>query len=162
MAQVLMAVVEHRKLMELKNSGVVKTQLLTDKADVAFYDLRDLIISERQAKEKPKGVLRLLGVKGFNSHMERDVCLMFDTRQALVDHLIAVEVPTRLAPVTEEAKKEFLFLDRAARYAAEAEKVLGLFKLHNEVMVDSDTSFLINWLLSNTQRIRDALIGENK
>lgn len=162
MTQVLMAVVEHRKLMELKNSGVVKPQLLTDKADVAFYDLRDMIVRSRQSTEKPKGVLRLLGSKGFNTHMERDVHLMFDSRQSLVDHLIAVDVPTRLAPISDADKKEFLFLDRAARYSVEAEKVLGLFKLHNEVIVGSDTSFLINWLLSNTQRIRDVLIGETK
>lgn len=162
MTQVLMAVVEHRRLMELKNSGVVKTNLLKDKADVAFFDLRQAIIDRRLTTEKATGVLRLLSGKTFAAALRKDIEVMFDTRQAIVDHLIAVDVPTKLAPVSEEEKRDLLFLDRAARYSAEADKVLGLFKLHNEVIVDGDTSHVINWLLSNTQRIRDVRLGETK
>lgn len=162
MTQVLMAVVEHRRLMELKNSGVVKTNLLKDKADVAFFDLRQSIIDSRLTTEKATGVLRLLSGKTFSAALRKDIEVMFDTRQALVDHLVAVSVPTKLAPISDAEKRELLFLDRAARYSAEADKVLGLFKLHNEVIVDGDTSHVINWLLSNTQRIRDVCLGETK
>jgi hypothetical protein len=160
MSQVLLAVVPHRRLMELKNSGVVKAQSLKDLADVEFLELRDLIISRRLGKEKRTGLMRLVSKKSYEHHMSRDVEIMFDTRESLVEHIRSVQLPTPLVPVSPEEAAKILFLDRAAKYSAEAEKVVGLFKLHDEVIVDADTSFVLSWVLNNTQRLKEALNGE--
>lgn len=160
MSQVLLAVVPHRRLMELKNSGVVKTQSLKDLADVEFLSLREEMISRRLKNEKRKGVMRLIRQKTFEHHMSRDVEIMFDTRESLVEHIRSVQLPTQLVPVTPTEAASLLFADRAAKYSEEAERVIGLFKLHDEVIVDADTSFVLSWMLNNTQRLKEVLSGE--
>ncbi|URC22196.1 hypothetical protein CHUUTOTORO_01110 [Serratia phage vB_SmaM-ChuuTotoro] len=162
MSQVLLAVVPHRRLMELKNSGVVRPQTIKDLADIAFIRLRDKIIEKRIAVEKPIGIMRLMKRSTFDHHLTREVEVMFENREALVEHIQSVKerLPTPLVPVDEAGVKDLLFLDRASKCAAEAEKVVMLFKLHDEVIVDSDTSFLLSWLMNNTQRIKDHISGE--
>ncbi|AXN57808.1 hypothetical protein KASHIRA_01530 [Serratia phage vB_SmaM-Kashira] len=164
MSQVLLAVVPHRRLMELKNSGVVRPQTIKDLADIAFIRLRDKIIAKRIEAEKPTGILRLMKRSTFEHHLTREVEVMFENREALVSHVQCIKdrLPTPLVPVDESEVKDLLFLDRATTCAAEAEKVVMLFKLHDEVIVDADTSFLLSWLMSNTQRIKDHIAGEVK
>lgn len=151
----IFATVEHRKLMELKNCGAVDAVRLEDLADLIFYNLKDGI-KERRSEETTKGFFGRL----FNLRMpiNQEVDLMFPKRQDLVDHLSAVDVPSDLCPITEDQKERFLTIDRAARYADEAAKILDMFKRHNEVIVDSDRSQVIEWILNNHIRIRNELI----
>jgi hypothetical protein len=78
----------------------------------------------------------------------------------LVEHLLCVDVPTKLVPVTQDEKDLLLFLDRASRYSVESRLVLDMFRRHNEVIVDSDTSLVVDWVLRNAPRIRETLAKE--
>ncbi|AFH21106.1 hypothetical protein CL97_gp222 [Cronobacter phage CR9] len=150
----IFATVEHRKLMELKNCGAVDAARLEDLAEVLFLNMKEEIIAVRKLDTK-KGFWGRL----FNLSMpvEQEVPLMFSTRQELVDHLSEIEVPSLLCPVTEEAKERLVFVHRAAKYAEEAVKILDMFKRHHEVIVDSDRSQVIDWILQNHVRVRTEL-----
>lgn len=151
----IFATVEHRKLMELKNCGAVCPDLLEARAQMAFLGLRSNIKYVRARDREKKGFLWKL----LNSPLpvDTEVDLMFSTRQELVEHIEAIEVPSELCPLGEDQKEDLLFLDRAARYAKEAQKVLDMFKRHHEVIVDSDRSLVIEWILQNSTRIRAEL-----
>lgn len=150
----IFATVEHRKLMELKNCGVVDAERMEDLAELLFFNLKEEV-KEKRAGEAPKGFFQHL----FNLRMpvNQEVDLMFPNRQDLVDHLSAIDVPSDLCPITEEQKERFLTIDRAARFAGEAQKVLDMFKRHHEVIVDSDRSQVIEWILQNHIRVRTEL-----
>lgn len=157
MSRSLMAVVPHSRLMELKNSGAVDTNQITDAADRVFVKLIDKIIEVRKENEKPSRLARIF-LAGQN--VEVNVNLMFRNRSELVEHLLCVDVPTKLVPVTQDEKDLLLFLDRASRYSVESRLVLDMFRRHNEVIVDSDTSLIVDWVLRNAPRIRETLAKE--
>jgi hypothetical protein len=71
-----------------------------------------------------------------------------------------VDVPTTLAPISQDEKDLLLFLDRAVHYSKESRAVLDMFRRHNEVIVDSDTSLVVDWVLRNAPRIRETLAKE--
>lgn len=152
----LLAVTPHSRLMELKNSGAVDVNRLEDAADAVFLDLKRKIAEHRDATETQSLVSRIFTGK---RNLVWEVDRMFETRGELVDHLLAVDVPTPLAPLSQEDKDKLLFIDRAALYAAEARRVLDLFRNHNEVIVGPDTSNIISWIIRNAQLVRNALEG---
>lgn len=151
----IFATVEHRKLMELKNSGAVDADTLEMLAQDVFKEVKASIVKARKEKEHSKSaIVRFLTL---SLPMEKEVELMFTTRQELVDHLSAVEVPTRLCPINAELKEKLLFIDRAALYAYEAREVLDMFRRHNEVIVDPDRSVVIEWILQNSWKVRSEI-----
>lgn len=150
----IFATVEHRKLMELKNCGAVDAARLEDLAEVLFLDMKEEIIAVRKLHVKTGFFARLFNL---SMPVEQEVTLMFSKREELIEHLTAIEVPSDLCPVTAESKEKILFIDRAARYAAEAQKILDMFKRHHEVIVDSDRSQVIEWILQNHVRVRTEL-----
>lgn len=150
----IFATVEHRKLMELKNCGAVDAARLEDLAEVLFLDMKEEIIAVRKLHVKTGFFARLFNL---SMPVEQEVALMFSKREELIEHLTAIEVPSDLCPVTAESKEKILFIDRAARYAAEAQKILDMFKRHHEVIVDSDRSQVIEWILQNHVRVRTEL-----
>ena len=154
----IFAVVEHRKLMELKNCGAVDADRLEGLARLRFSMLKEEIKEIRGRTDKDIGWFRKL--VSLTMPIDKEVDLMFGTRKELVDHLSAVDVPTDLCPLTQTQKDEFLFIDRAAMYAVEARKILDMFKRHNEVIVNSDHSVVIDWLLQNSYKIREELAKE--
>lgn len=151
----IFATVEHRKLMELKNCGAVVPERLEELADLAFIGLKGVIKNVRSQARGEQGFFARM----FSTAMtvDQEVDLMFTTREELIDHLSAVEVPTDLCPLTDPQKEDLIFLDRAARYSLEASKILDMFKRHHEVIVDSDRSLVIEWVLLNSNRIRAEL-----
>lgn len=150
----IFATVEHRKLMELKNCGAVDAARLDDLAEVLFLNMKEEIVAVRKLHVKAGFLSRLFNL---SMPIEQEVALLFSKREELIEHLAAIEVPSDLCPVTAESKEKILFIDRAARYAIEAQKVLDMFKRHHEVIVDSDRSQVIDWILQNHVRIRTEL-----
>lgn len=150
----IFAAVEHRKLMELKNCGAVDAARLEDLAELLFLNMKEEIIAVRKLHVKTGFWYKLFNL---SMPVEQEVELMFSKRQEIVDHLSDIEVPSELCPVTAETKERLLFIDRAARYAKEAQKILDMFKRHHEVIVDSDRSQIVEWILQNHIRIRSEL-----
>lgn len=150
----IFATVEHRKLMELKNCGAVDAARLEDLAEVLFLNMKEEISAIRKLSVKTGFFARLFNL---SMPVDQEVALMFSKREELIEHLTAIEVPSDLCPVTTEDKEKLLFIDRAARYAVEAQKVLDMFKRHHEVIVDSDRSQVIDWILQNHVRVRAEL-----
>lgn len=150
----IFAAVDHRKLMILKNCGAVHPEKLEEKAESSFRAVRRTIIDVRQL-EGGKGLTSWFG----GIAVDQAVKLMFPAREDLVEHLVAVKdkLPTPLCPVSREDTDRLLFVDRAARYTAEAAKVLDMFRRHHEVIVDSDRSRVIEWVLDNQEEIRKLL-----
>lgn len=151
----IFATVEHRKLMELKNSGAVDADTLEMLAHNKFRKVKAAIVAGRKINEEKKS--RILRFLTLTLPIDQEVELMFTTRQELVSHLDAVEVPTRLCPIDKEMKESLLFLDRAALYAQEAREVLDMFRRHNEVIVDPDRSTVVEWILQNAHKVRSEL-----
>lgn len=149
----IFATVEHRRLMELKNCGAIDAVQLAGLAELMFIDIKG-VIKVRRAGVKQSWIARLLSS---DLPMEQQVDLMFPERKDLVLHLSEIDVPSELCPIEDEVKQRFLFLDRAARYAREAHKVLDMFKRHHEVIVDSDRSLVIEWVLQNQAAIRSEI-----
>lgn len=147
----IFATVEHRRLMELKNCGAIDCVQLAGLAELMFFDIKDAIKERRASGEKKSWFYRLVSC---DLPIEQQVDLMFPERKDLVLHLSEVDVPSELCPIEDDLKKRFLFLDRAARYAREAQKVLDMFKRHHDVIVDSDRSLVIEWVLQNQAAIR--------
>lgn len=151
----IFATVEHRRLMELKNCGAVDVDKIDEVADKAFFDLREQIINSR---DKPHTFFGNLAIKlRLDLGLEDEVKLMFSFRKELIEHLQSVTLPTKLCPITDSDKERLMFLDRAYNYAVEAQKVLDMFKRHHEVIVDSDRSLVIDWILQNSARIRSEI-----
>lgn len=150
----IFATVEHRKLMELKNSGAVDAEGLEQLAETIFLDIKEEIILIRKQRANTGFWYNLFSL---SLPVEKEVEIMFSSREELVDHLSEIDVPSELCPITKETKELFLFVDRAARYAGEAQKILDMFKRHHEVIVDSDRSQVIEWILQNQIRVRTEL-----
>lgn len=151
----IFATVEHRKLMELKNSGAVDADTLEMLANEVFKETKAAIVAARKVAEKNKSLL--VRILNFSLPVEKEVELMFTTRCELVDHLDAVEVPTQLCPINQEMKDRLIFVDRAALFAQEGREVLDMFKRHDEVIVDPELSVVIDWILQNAWKIRSEL-----
>lgn len=151
----LSAVVQHRKLMELKNSGIIGNDRLADLYDAKFEGLIEEVVRRRIENEAPKGIMAKLFGKNFANHMDKEVRLMFSSKSELCDHLHAVELPTTLVPLTADDVEEFLFIHRATQYVEQGRRIIDMFKRHDEVIVGEDMSLLLEWLLHNAQRIRN-------
>lgn len=146
------ATVEHRKLMELKNCGVLDEDRLKQLSRSVFITVREEIKDAREKAEENLGLFSR--VFSLNLPVRKQVDLMFPDLQHLLEHLNEVDVPTELCPITESSKESLVFASRAEVYAESARKVLDMFKRHHEVVVDSDRSLAIDWILQNSGRIR--------
>ncbi|QUL77193.1 hypothetical protein A71_36 [Escherichia phage A7_1] len=146
------ATVDHRKLMELKNCGAIVPDRIEEIATALFEELRFGIKTLRKNNDEYRGWFSRLFLGSLS--IDQEVDIMFSTRAELIEHLSAIEVPSKLCPITEELKEQIIFLDRAALYTAEAAKILDMFKRHHEVIVDSDHSVVVDWVLQNATRIR--------
>jgi hypothetical protein len=148
--------VEHRKLMMLKNCGILEIERLEQLANQVFISLRYKIKDERLLKQENKSWLdKLLTFGAYPISQEVDI--MFSNRDELVNHISEIVVPSELCPISQEDKDELILVDRAVRYVKEAEKILDMFKRHHEVIVDSDHSVVVEWVIQNAPNIRNLL-----
>lgn len=141
-------VISHRKLMELKNCGVVEPEFFEEEVTKLFnfyrkvvaqslYDMNDgfltrIIYNERAA--------------------ERDARWMFPDRRDLLNHLIYLDHQGResiYVNISPKELNEFTLLHTAALASERARKVLVTFKYSDQVLVDDETGYYIDWLMKN-------------
>lgn len=152
-------ILSHRKLMELKNCGVVEPEFFERKVEQLF-NLYKLTVAGALKKHN-QGFLR----SWFYGEKEaaRDARWMFPDRRDMLEHLIFLEGKSRFITLTKEQLDEFTLLHQAAVASERARKVLVCFKYSDQVVVDEDSGFNIDWLLKNAyvlkQRIADGLEG---
>ena len=152
-------ILSHKKLMELKNCGVVLPEVFEEQAE-KFFDRYRQTVSEN-----------LLGLhKGFFArlfygvaHARRDSIWMFPDRRDLLEHLIYLEGKSIYISLTKEELDQFTLIHQAAVASERARQVLMCFKYSDQVIVDDDTGFNIDWLLRNAyllKRLLNDLQGE--
>lgn len=148
-------IMAHRKLMELKNCGVVEPEFFEAEVEKLF-SLYRLTVA---------GVLSEMN-KGFFKSMfygekeaRKDAAWMFPDRRDLLEHLIYLDGKSKYLTLTKEQLDEFTLLHQAAVASERARKTLVCFKYSDQVVVDEDSGFNIDWLLKNAyilkQRIAD-------
>lgn len=145
------------RLEELESCGAVDPVKLDGLAQLLFLELKDQIKFVRGIRTK-KSIL-----KGFfdkKSFINREVDNMFPTRREMIGYLSANEVPNGFCPVSKTQKDRLIFLDRASDFTTSAKDILELFEYHDEIFVDMDKSFVIEWVLYNKDKIVDELEGE--
>lgn len=151
----ILGIMSHRKLMELKNCGVVKPELFEDWAEEKFRQFRVLIADNLQ--DLNKGFcLRYLGMYTRKT-AEMEAGLMFSDRRELLEHMIIMEGESRFLSVAKGELDEFTLIHQASLAASKAEKVLLCFKYSDQVLVDDETGYHVTWLLKNAELLRGLL-----
>lgn len=138
-------VLSHKRLMELKNCGVVKPELF-EKHVSEFFNLYRLTVSQ-SLLEMNKGFFTSLFYGEYQA--KRDAEWMFPDRRDLLKHLIYLDGKSKYITLSEDELNKFSILHQAAVASEAARKVLTCFKYSDQVLVDDDTGFNIDWLLKN-------------
>jgi len=146
-------VLSHKKLMELKNCGVVKPEEFEKKAQGLFNYYR-VIVAGILHKQNDKFPINL-----FYGEKEavRDARWMFPDRRDMLEHVIYLEGKSRYIPLSKEAIEEFTLIHQAAVASAIARDTLACFKYSDQVVVDENTGFNIDWLLKNAYILKTRL-----
>lgn len=152
-------ILSHKKLMELKNCGVVAPELFAEHVEKQF-NLYRLTVSQN-ILDMNKGFFARL----FYSEKQaaRDAAWMFPDRRDLLEHLIYLEGKSVYISLSTEELDKFTLLHQAAVASERAKQVLMCFKYSDQVVVDDDTGFNIDWLLRNAyllKRLINELEGE--
>lgn len=154
----IMGVIPHRRLMELKKSGVVCPSLLEEIANDKFKDTMELIIEGLLKHHKGFCWHRLAM---YNEVMARkDAELMFSTRKELIDHVLATNYSSKFIPVPTEVLEVLVFADRAALSATISAEVVNCFAHHSEVITAPHIGLNVDWVMQHQNRIR-TLLGEH-
>lgn len=155
----IQGLLSHRKLMELKNSGVIEAVKFDELADAAYEKYIGKVASN--IKELNKGIFKYLG--GYSDRKAKlEARLMFSTREELLSHMIFLEGNSKFLVLTSDELNDFTLLHQAALGAERAEAVLRCFKYSDQVLVDEDTGFHIDWMLKNAYLLRQYLTTEGE
>lgn len=151
-------IVSHKKLMELKSSGTVKPYQLEYKLQKMYSSA---LVRVQDALLDINDGFCWRRFRFYNEDMARfDSRLMFESVEEMVDHLHSVNGESIYIPITADHVGDMLFTSRAANAAHVAADVLALFRSCNEVIVDSRTATLVDWLIQNATRVRSILEAE--
>ncbi|UYL84925.1 hypothetical protein pEaSNUABM56_00224 [Erwinia phage pEa_SNUABM_56] len=151
-------ILSHRKLMELKNCGAVAPEFFEEKADQLF-NLYRLTVAGSLASQNTGFLISLFyGEK----EAERDARWMFPDRRDMLEHLIYLEGNSKYITLTKEELDEFTLLHQAAIASDLAQKTLKCFKYSDQVIVDEDTGFNIDWLLKNAYLLKQRIAAHSE
>ena len=149
-------ILSHRKLMELKNCGVVEPEFFEAEAE-RLFGLYRLIVAGVLAKQNDKFLIRLFyGEK----EAQRDARWIFPDRRDMLQHLIYLEGKSKYITLTKEQLDEFHLMHQAAVSSERARKTLQCFKYSDQVVVDEDTGFNIDWLLKNAYILKQRIAAQ--
>uniref|UniRef100_A0AAU8GHQ1 Uncharacterized protein n=1 Tax=Salmonella phage vB_SEnST11_KE22 TaxID=3161173 RepID=A0AAU8GHQ1_9CAUD len=138
-------IMSHRKLMELKNCGVVEPEFFESEV-TKYFNLYRLIVAESLLEMNSGFFTRLFYSR---SAAERDARWMFPDRRDLLEHLIYLDGQSKYISLTKDELDRFTMLHQAAVASERAKQVLLCFKYSDQVLVDDDSGFNIDWLMKN-------------
>ncbi|QXL90523.1 hypothetical protein [Salmonella phage NINP13076] len=138
-------IMSHRKLMELKNCGVVEPEFFESEV-TKYFNLYRLIVAESLFEMNSGFFTRLFYSR---SAAERDARWMFPDRRDLLEHLIYLDGQSKYISLTKDELDRFTMLHQAAVASERAKQVLLCFKYSDQVLVDDDSGFNIDWLMKN-------------
>ena len=138
-------VISHRKLMELKNCGVVSPGLFDAESESLFNFYRK-VVAQSLYEMNDGFFIRMIYSP---AAAERDARWMFPDRRDLLNHLIYLDGKSKYVTVEKEELDKFTMLHTAAVASERARKVLVTFKYSDQVLVDDETGYYIDWLMRN-------------
>lgn len=138
-------VLSHRKLMELKNCGVVEPEFFESEVN-KYFNMYRLIVAESLYEMNDGFFTRIFYTRPV---AERDARWMFPDRRDLLRHLVYLDGESKYITLNKDDLDRFTMLHQAAVASERARQVLGCFKYSDQVLVDDDTGFNIDWLLKN-------------
>ena len=147
-------ILSHKKLMELKNCGVIEPEFFQNEAEAKFSAYKCTVADN---------LLTIMAGNWFNKlfygpkQASRDAGWMFPDRRDMLKHLIHLNGASKYLTVTPQAVDEFTFIHQAAVSADKAQSVLACFRYSDQVVVDEDTGFCIDWLLRNAYALKRIL-----
>lgn len=151
----LMGKLSHKVLMKLKNSGAIMPMALEELANNLYLGA---MVKVREALLVEKKGFNWERLWFYNEEMARkDAEAMFSERHQLVDHLHATGLHSKYIPLTGEEAERLLFVDRASTATNKCSEVLECFKYHDEVLVDPDTGYYVQWVLQNALKIKETI-----
>lgn len=145
MAVSIHGIISHRKLMELKNCGVVCPSLFEAEAESHFNFYRKVVAQSLYEMNDGFFTRMIYNIAA----AERDARWMFPDRRDLLNHLIYLDGKSKYVTVEKEALDKFTLLHTAAVASERARKVLVTFKYSDQVLVDDETGYYIDWLMKN-------------
>ena len=143
----IMGVLPHRKLMELKNSGVVERNI--------YNDIKEEIFNINKERGFVGKSLYRKFVDFFVEPTSTDM-LHYKLFSMCISSYSIDEIKTTPGIyLTDEEIKELKFVDYAAKCSYHSDKVLRAFKNFDDVYVDNNTARSVNWLLYNKYQLQD-------
>lgn len=153
MAVSIHGIISHRRLMELKNCGVVQPEFFESEVE-KLYNFYRHVVAESLYQENDGFLTRLFYDR---KAAERDARWMFPDRRDLLEHVIFLEGKSRYVELTKEQLEKFTLLHQAAVASERAKNVLSCFKYSDQVLVDDDTGFNVDWLLRNAYILKQII-----
>jgi len=150
-------IISHRKLMELKNCGVVEPEFFESEVTKLFNYYRKVVA--QSLYEMNDGFFTRM-IYGLGA-AERDARWMFPDRRDLLEHLIYLDGQSKYVTLKKEDLDKLTLLHTAAIASERARKVLVAFKYSDQVLVDDDTGYYIDWLMKNAYVLK-GLIAKNR
>ncbi len=150
-------ILSHRRLMELKNCGVVEPEFFESEV-TKYYNLYLKVVAESLYRMNDGFFTRMIYSR---SAAERDASWMFPDRRDLLEHLIYLDGKSQYVSLTKEELNRFTLLHQAAVASERAKRVLLCFKYSDQVLVDDDSGFNIDWLLRNAYTLRQLIVDAN-
>lgn len=146
----MLGVLSHKKLMELKNCGVVAPEKFEHLANKMYDDLLHIVSSS------------IFGLRhNFFTHFfytkqfsDKEARLMFPTRSELASHLLYMSGNSKFIKVDKATLDRFMMLHMAAVSSERAKSVLICFKSCDQVIVNEEVGQSVDWILRNSHILK--------
>lgn len=149
-------IISHKKLMELKNSGLVNPEVIHFRLQEA-YD--ELIMDVANSLMFINGRFSWSRMRWYTVKVAlEDAKLMFPDMTSLVSHLVATEgVTSFLRGLTDQDFQDLVFLHRCSLAAEDAKNILMCFKYADQVSASPEECANMDFLMYNAQKVREII-----
>lgn len=146
-------IMSHRKLMELKNCGVVEPEFFESEV-TKYFNMYRMVVAESLYEMNDGFFTRIIYNR---AAAEQDARWMFPDRRDLLQHLIYLDGDSKYITLSKEDLNRFTLLHQAAIASERARQVLLCFKYSDQVLVDDDSGFNVDWLMKNAHTLKQLI-----